>query len=82
MHGRFQHAQADPLRICERDVALHCCCRGVGRRSQRGVGRPAGSPPDIIDVNVHLFDWPFRKLKYGQTRALLAKLRKHRIVQA
>jgi hypothetical protein len=43
---------------------------------------PAGSPPDIIDVNVHLFDWPFRKLKYGQTRTLLAKLRKQRIVQA
>jgi hypothetical protein len=43
---------------------------------------PADAPPKIIDVNVHLFDWPFRKLKYGQTRALLAKLRKHRIVQA
>ena len=43
---------------------------------------PAGSPPDIIDTNVHLFDWPFRKLKYGQTKALVAKLRKHRIVQA
>jgi len=43
---------------------------------------PASAPPDIIDVNVHLFDWPFRKLKYGQTKALLPKLRKHRIVQA
>lgn len=43
---------------------------------------PANAPPDIIDVNVHLFDWPFRKLKYSQTKALLAKLRKHRIVQA
>lgn len=40
------------------------------------------SPPDIIDTNVHLFDWPFRKLKYAGTKALVAKLRKHRIVQA
>ena len=43
---------------------------------------PAGAPPNIIDVNVHLFDWPFRKLKYGHTEALITKLRKHRIVQA
>jgi predicted TIM-barrel fold metal-dependent hydrolase len=43
---------------------------------------PAGAPPNLIDVNVHLFDWPFRQLKYAQTGALLAKLRKHRIVQA
>jgi predicted TIM-barrel fold metal-dependent hydrolase len=40
------------------------------------------APPDIIDTNVHLFDWPFRKLKYSRTKALIAKLRKHRIVQA
>jgi predicted TIM-barrel fold metal-dependent hydrolase len=38
--------------------------------------------PDIIDCNVHLFDWPFRKLKYARTEALAAKLRKHRITRA
>lgn len=38
--------------------------------------------PDIIDTNVHLFDWPFRKLKYARTTALVAKLRKHRVAQA
>jgi predicted TIM-barrel fold metal-dependent hydrolase len=38
--------------------------------------------PEIIDTNVHLFDWPFRKLKYARTAALVAKLRKHRITQA
>ena len=42
----------------------------------------APSGPDIIDSNVHLFEWPFRKLKYAQTEALVAKLRKHRITQA
>jgi Predicted metal-dependent hydrolase of the TIM-barrel fold len=38
--------------------------------------------PDIIDSNVHLFEWPFRKLKYDKTEPLVAKLRKHRITQA
>jgi predicted TIM-barrel fold metal-dependent hydrolase len=42
----------------------------------------ADSPPDIIDTNVHVFDWPFRKLKYAGAKALVAKLRKHRITQA
>src|SRR5258707_10792386 len=44
-----------------------------------------GSPdtgPDIIDTNVNLFQWPFRKLKYGETKSLVAKLRQHRITQA
>ncbi len=42
----------------------------------------AAHGPDIIDCNVHLFDWPFRKLKYAQTDALAVKLRRHRITKA
>ena len=42
----------------------------------------ADAPPNIIDTNVHLFDWPFRTLKYAGTKPLLTKLRKHRITQA
>ncbi|MCI0536240.1 MAG: amidohydrolase family protein [Verrucomicrobiales bacterium] len=38
--------------------------------------------PGIIDSNVNLFDWPFRALKYRSTKALVAKLRKHRIMEA
>lgn len=38
--------------------------------------------PQIIDTNVHLFDWPFRQLKYTRTPELIAKLRKHRVTQA
>ena len=38
--------------------------------------------PGIIDTNVNLFDWPFRALKYRQTKALVAKLKQHRIVEA
>src|SRR5437763_4753317 len=44
--------------------------------------RGAVLPPDIIDTNVHLFDWPFRRLKYAGAKALVAKLRRHRITQA
>src|SRR5688572_5809513 len=41
-----------------------------------------GSNPDITDTNVNLFKWPFRRMKYGETRSLVAKLRKHRITKA
>jgi predicted TIM-barrel fold metal-dependent hydrolase len=36
----------------------------------------------IIDTNVNLFDWPFRALKYRDTKALVAKLKKHRVIEA
>jgi uncharacterized protein len=38
--------------------------------------------PGIVDTNVNLFDWPFRKLKYDTTPALIAKLKQHRVVEA
>lgn len=38
--------------------------------------------PNLIDTNVNLFEWPFRRLKYGETKALVSKLRSHRIRQA
>src|SRR6266496_1017293 len=38
--------------------------------------------PGIIDTNVNLFDWPFRALKYRNTKALVAKLKKHGIIEA
>jgi predicted TIM-barrel fold metal-dependent hydrolase len=43
-----------------------------------------GSPrsPGIIDTNVNLFSWPFRALKYRDTKALVAKLKKHRVIEA
>jgi predicted TIM-barrel fold metal-dependent hydrolase len=56
----------------------------VPARAVQGEEPQGGAvlPPDIIDTNVHLFDWPFRKLKYAGARALVAKLRRHRITQA
>ena len=49
---------------------------------QGAAAEPAATGPEIIDSNVHLFDWPFRKLKYANTEALAAKLKKHRITKA
>ena len=42
----------------------------------------AGKLPFLIDTNVHLFQWPFRHLKYGTTPTLVAKLRQHGVQQA
>jgi predicted TIM-barrel fold metal-dependent hydrolase len=42
----------------------------------------SAAPPEITDTNIHLFDWPFRKLKYANTDALITKLKKHRITKA
>lgn len=43
----------------------------------------ANNGPGIVDTDVNLFEWPYRTLKYGDnTRALVAKLRKHGITQA
>jgi predicted TIM-barrel fold metal-dependent hydrolase len=52
----------------------------VGSTTQ--AAEPKADGPEIIDCNVHLFDWPFRKLKYARTDSLAAKLRKHRITKA
>jgi predicted TIM-barrel fold metal-dependent hydrolase len=38
--------------------------------------------PAIVDTNIYLFQWPFRRVKYDDTRLLVEKLRRHRISQA
>ena len=45
-------------------------------------GSSGTSAPGIIDTNVNLFDWPFRTLKYGETSALVEKLKRHRVIEA
>lgn len=54
----------------------------AAQASVRGAGATASKSPGIIDTNVNLFDWPFRTLKYRDTKALVAKLKKHRIIEA
>ncbi len=52
------------------------------RAAAAQAAEPSSGGPDIVDTNIHLFDWPFRKLKYARTEALVGKLKKHRITQA
>lgn len=47
-----------------------------------GGTTPGRAAPGLIDTNVNLFDWPFRRLKYREPAALVAKLRKHGVVEA
>jgi uncharacterized protein len=54
----------------------------VAQTRRAGGDAAPGGRPGIIDTNVHLFEWPFRHLKYGRTDALVAKLRKHGVQQA
>lgn len=38
--------------------------------------------PALIDTNIHLFEWPYRRLKYSRTADLVAKLKRHRVREA
>lgn len=38
--------------------------------------------PEIIDTNINLFKWPFRRMKYDETKSLTVKLQQHRITKA
>ncbi|HVA47934.1 MAG TPA: amidohydrolase family protein [Pirellulales bacterium] len=81
----------DPQRLDRRrfvkasliSAALPIGAAAACRESRAAEPLPATAEiPEIIDTNVHLFEWPFRRLKYGRTDALIAKLRKHRITSA
>ena len=39
-------------------------------------------PGGVVDTNVHVFGWPYRDLKYGETDRMVEKLRHHGITQA
>src|SRR3954463_1369761 len=54
----------------------------AGEAAAGSVAAVTSSAPGIIDTNVNLFDWPFRALKYRDTKALVAKLRKHKVIEA
>lgn len=55
--------------------------RRLAQSAEQAQGNST-SVPEIVDTNVHLFEWPFRRLKYDRTDKLVAKLRKHRITSA
>lgn len=54
----------------------------VARPGAVAAGAEAGAGVALVDTNVHLFQWPFRRLKYDRTAALAEKLRRHGVRQA
>ncbi len=48
-------------------------------RAQAGAG---ATKVPLVDTNVHLHGWPFRRLKYDRTAALAAKLQRHGVTEA
>lgn len=54
-----------------------------GEPALEGKGiNPPSSPFSIVDTNIHLFQWPFRRLPLDETAALVTKLRLLGIAQA
>jgi predicted TIM-barrel fold metal-dependent hydrolase len=75
----------DRRQFLKQSLAAGAALSSTGTWSAHAAGKgaaPAGAPPEIVDTNVHLFDWPFRRLKYARTGALISKLRRHRVRQA
>ncbi|MEP6595155.1 MAG: hypothetical protein ABJA71_04370 [Ginsengibacter sp.] len=62
-------------------VGIAATIPALGNVTQESALSP-GSNPNIIDTNVNLFKWPFRRMKYGETKSLIAKLRHHQITKA
>jgi predicted TIM-barrel fold metal-dependent hydrolase len=48
----------------------------------RTLAPTSGEAPRLVDTNVHLFSWPFRRLKYERTADLVTKLQRHRVGEA
>lgn len=46
------------------------------------INPEARKGPAITDTFMHLFDWPFRELKYSDTRKLIDKLKSHSVGEA
>jgi uncharacterized protein len=83
MHGMLRPITLDRRSFVKASLAPTALpiAAAVARASAWAADAEA-SAPDVIDSNVHLFSWPFRKLKYDRTDALVAKLRRRRIHQA
>ncbi len=54
----------------------------AAQSDRRPLVTRSGEAPTLVDTNVHLFSWPFRRLKYERTADLVAKLQRHRVGEA
>src|SRR5215472_476187 len=73
----FVKASLVPAALAIADGPARCPAQGAEPAQEE-----AAAWPELIDSNVHLFQWPFRELKYDRTEALVRKLRRHRIKEA
>src|SRR5689334_20982609 len=55
---------------------------GTSNSPAQAASSSTSAAPGVVDTNVNLFDWPFRKLKYRDNAALVAKRKMHRVVEA
>jgi len=78
-------------RIFIKGAALAAATAAVGyNRSQAQQGGPSqslesvskGIPPDLIDSNVYLSRWPYRRLPYDKTQKLARLLKQQGVAQA
>jgi predicted TIM-barrel fold metal-dependent hydrolase len=82
-HDRHDRLTIDRRSLVKASLVPAAAALAVSLADSPGrSAEPTPAVPEIIDTNVHLFDWPFRKLKHSRTESLMAKLRKHRIAQA
>jgi hypothetical protein len=73
--GSFRRTRRDFLSLCLR-------ASGLAALGDAGAAPASRRSSDLIDVNVSLSRWPFRRLRFDDTEALVAKLRRHRVTQA
>lgn len=71
-----------PRRHFLRQAAAASAAVTLARAANPAPASVPTAPPGIVDTHVTLFRWPFRRLKYDSTPALVAKLRRHRVTQA
>jgi len=70
------------MKPIDRRHFLKASLAGAAAVSLAAQSSKTNAAPGLIDTNINLFDWPFRALKYRDTRALVAKLKKHHIIEA
>jgi uncharacterized protein len=78
-------------RVFIRNAALAAATAAVGYngaqaqspgQSQPLVPGSEGAPPDLVDSNVYLSRWPYRRLPYDRTPRLAQMLKREGVVQA